>query len=322
MALHTLLGANGTIATALVPVLQAHKEKIRLVSRTPNTVEGAESVSANLLDREQVFHAVEGSDIVYLLVGLKYDAAVWRQEWPVIMKNVIDACKAARAKLIFFDNAYMYGKVDGLITEDTPYQPCSEKGKARAEVAAMLQKEMKEGSIKAAIARAVDFYGPGVEDKSAAGILVFANMAKGKKAQWFINPDVPRSYNYTPDAAESLYLISKEESAFGEIWHLPSVQPALTGRQFITIAARHMNASGKVAVLPKWFLKMLGWINPFLKEAYEMNYQDEFPFRFDSSKFEKKFNFTPTPYEEAIRRTADWFKQKSEKKPLSVKPAD
>src|SRR5690349_2758686 len=116
MALHTLLGANGTIATALVPVLQAHKEQIRLVSRTPKTVEGAESISANLLDREQVFQAVEGSAIVYLLVGLQYEAAVWRKEWPIIMGNVIDACKASQAKLIFFDNAYMYGKVDGVIT--------------------------------------------------------------------------------------------------------------------------------------------------------------------------------------------------------------
>lgn len=312
MALHTLLGANGTISTALVPVLQAHNEQIRLVSRKPSFIEGAESIPANLLDREQVFHAVEGSDIVYLLVGLEYKAAVWQKEWPVIMRNVIDACKAAQAKLIFFDNAYMYGKVDGVITEETPYRPCSKKGKVRAEVARMLQSEMESGNIKAAIARAVDFYGPGVVDKSAAGILVFANMAKGKKAQWFINADVPRSYNYIPDAAESLYLISKEESAFGEVWHLPSVQPALTGRQFVAIAARHMNASEKITILPKWFLKMLGWINPFLKEAYEMNYQDEFPFRFDSSKFEKRFHLTPTPYDEAIRQTADWFKHKSQ----------
>lgn len=313
MALHTLLGANGTIANALVPVLQEHQEQIRLVSRTAKRVEGTENISANLLDRDQVYRAVEGSDIVYLLVGLQYKAAVWRREWPIIMRNVIDACKAFDAKLVFFDNAYMYGKVGGLITEEIPYRPCSKKGEVRAEVSTMLQNEMREGNIKATIARAVDFYGPGVEDKSAAGILVFANMAKGKKAQWFINPDVPRSYNYTPDAARALYLISQEDSAFGEVWHLPSVRPALTGRQFITIAASYMNASDKVFVIPKWLLKMLGWFNPFLKEVYEMSYQDEFAFQFDSSKFEKKFGFQPTPYDEAIRETAKWFMGKARK---------
>lgn len=309
MGLHTLLGANGTIATALLPVLQSNNEEIRLVSRSPKAVPGAESMAANLLNSEQVLKAVEGSDIVYLLVGLTYEARVWKAEWPVIMQNVIDACKASGAKLIFFDNVYMYGKVDGIMTEETPYRPSSKKGQVRAQIATMLEKEMAAGSIKAAIARAVDFYGPGVKEKSAAGILVFANMVKGKKAQWFINPDVSRSYNYTPDAAKALYLLSKDESAFGEVWHLPSVQPALTGRAFISIAARHMNASDKVAVLPKWFLKVIGWFNPFMREAYEMNYQDEFPFRFDSSKFERKFGIKPTSYEQAIEETANWFKE-------------
>ena len=29
------------------------------------------------------------------------------------MKNVIDACKQNNSKLVFFDNVYSYGKVDG-----------------------------------------------------------------------------------------------------------------------------------------------------------------------------------------------------------------
>lgn len=44
-----------------------------------------------------------------------------------------------------------------------------------------------------------------------------------------------------------------------------------------------------------------------MHEAYEMNYQDEFPFQFSSAKFEKAFHFTPTPYEQAIKITAGWF---------------
>ena len=69
-----------------------------------------------------------------------------------------------------------------------------------------------------------------------------------------------------------------------------------------------MNASDKGTVLPKWLLKMIGWFNPFMRDAYEMNYQDEFPFLFSSAKFEKAYGFVPTPYEEAIKTTADWFK--------------
>ncbi len=65
MGLHTVLGANGTIADALVPVLQANNEKIRLVSRKPKPVPGAETMVADMLNREQVFAAVKGFEIIY-----------------------------------------------------------------------------------------------------------------------------------------------------------------------------------------------------------------------------------------------------------------
>jgi len=307
MSLHTILGANGTIAQELVPVLLANKENVRLVSRNPKPTEGVETRKADVLDYEQLKIAVEGSTVVYLVIGIQYDHKVWQRDWPVIMRNVIRVCKENSARLIFFDNVYMYGKVEGVITEATPYRPSSKKGKVRAEVARMLEMEMEAGTIDAVIARAVDFYGPGVTDKSAAGVLVFSNMKKGKKAQWFINADVPRSYNYTPDAAKAMYILATQDEALGQIWHLPAVLPALTGREFIQLAATAMKASNKVTVLPKWLLKIIGWFNPFLKEAYEMNYQDAYPFQFSGAKFEKAFNFTPTTYEEGIKKTAEWY---------------
>ena len=73
MAIHTILGANGTIANELIPILQSNAQQIRLVSRNPKKVAGAELIQADILNRDAVIRAVNGSDIVYLLVGLKYD---------------------------------------------------------------------------------------------------------------------------------------------------------------------------------------------------------------------------------------------------------
>jgi nucleoside-diphosphate-sugar epimerase len=308
MALHTLLGANGTIATELVPILLSGNEQVRLVSRTPKPVPGTDTVAADVLNHDQVLNAVKGSDIVYLLVGLQYDHKVWKTSWPVIMRNTIEACKATGAKLIFFDNAYMYGRVDGRITEDTPFKPISRKGRIRAAIDNMLQEEMQAGKIKAVIAKAVDFYGPRCTDKSAAGVMVFDKMKQGKTAQWFINADAPRSFNYTPDAAKALYMLAKNEQAFGQTWHLPAVSPALSGREFVAMAAKYMpGGKNKVQILPKWLIGIIGWFVPFMKEMYEMMYQNQYAFQFDSSKFEKAFQFTPTSYEEGIKATADWF---------------
>src|SRR5450432_4792054 len=160
MTLHTILGANGAIATELTTVLQSNAQKIRLVSRHPKPVEGAEIFQADALNRDQVFRAVKGSDIVYLLVGLEYKKKVWETSWPIIMRNTIDACKATGARLIFFDNVYMYGRVEGRMTESTPFHPYSKKGKLRAELDEMLLSEMKTGKLNAIIAKAADFYGP------------------------------------------------------------------------------------------------------------------------------------------------------------------
>jgi dTDP-D-glucose 4,6-dehydratase len=49
-----------------------------------------------------------------------------------------------------------------------------------------------------------------------------------------------------------------------------------------------------------------------MKELGEMLYQHEFDYRFNSSKFEKAFQFIPTSYEQGIKETAVWFLQNQE----------
>ena len=309
MALHTILGAKGTVATELLPVLQAHGEHIRLVSRHPVPVAGAETRSADFLDAEQTRQAVAGSAIVYLLVGLEYSATVWARDWPVIMRNVIAACQATHAKLIFLDSLYTYGRVTGPITEATPARPVSKKGRILVETENLLLAEMNSGRLAAIITKASDFYGPGVTEKSAAGILVFSRLKKGQTPQWAVNANVPRTYTYTPDIGQALYILSQHPEAFNQTWILPAASPTPTGREFIALAAKYMPMPGKtkVQVVPKWVFGLMGLFIPFLKEAHEMLYQDENGYVLDSSRFEKTFNFTPTSYEEGVKATAAWY---------------
>ena len=308
MALHTILGANGTIGKELVPILQENKQSIRLVSRSAKPIAGAESITADLLNKEQIIKAVAGSDMVYLLAGIEYNRNVWKRDWPVIMQNVIDACKAANAPLIFFDSVYPYGIPQGnVINEETPFAPRSVKGQLRAALDTMLLNEMKAGNMKIIIARAADFYGPRATDKSAPGILVFSRMKKKQTPQWLVNPNVPRSLTYTPDAAKAIYILSQHPDAFNTTWMLPTAQPAPTGKQFIALAAKYMGGKAKPQVLPKWLIGVIGWFNLPMKEMHEMLYQDEFGYVLDSSKFEKTFGFVPTSYEEGVKKTAEWY---------------
>jgi nucleoside-diphosphate-sugar epimerase len=307
MSLHTILGAGGAIANELLPVLMEAKENIRIVARHPKQIIGVESVVADLSDAAQTLEAVKGSTIVYLLVGLEYDYKVWQEKWPHIMTNTIEACKATGAKLIFFDNVYMYGKVNGKMTEETPFNPCSKKGVLRAAIVDQLLKEIKSGALTGLIARSADFYGTSATKTSVPNMLVFDNFSKGKKAQWLADAQLPHSYTYIPDAGKALYLLAKDETAFNQTWHLPTHSNPLTGAQFIALAAEAMHQPNKFSVLSKFMIRLAGLFIKPIKESYEMIYQSDSIYLFDSTKFEKHFQFTPTSYEEGIKETAKYY---------------
>jgi nucleoside-diphosphate-sugar epimerase len=306
--MHTILGAGGAIGTDLVRELAHARQQVRLVGRNPELVEGAtEVIPADVSDLDQTVRAVAGSTIVHLVVGLKYDLKIWRELWPRIMNNAMEACKRAKAKLIFFDNVYMYGKVSGRMTEETAFNPCSKKGEIRAQIANTLLDEVRSGRLTAMIARSADFYGPQART-GVTNILVFDKFAKGATASWLVNDSVPHSYTYTPDAAKSLVLLADTESAWNQTWHVPTASNPPTGKEFIQMAAKEFGVAPKYRILSRPLIRLAGFFDSDIRESYEMLYQSEAEYLFDSAKFSKAFTFQPTSYTEGIRRTASAYK--------------
>ena len=301
--MQTILGSSGIIGTELAKALTQYTDKIRLVSRNPKRVNPNDQlVVADLTDASQVLSAVEGSEVVYLTVGLQYKIGVWQTQWPIIMRNVIDACKTNKSKLVFFDNVYAYGSVKGWMKEDTLVNPSSKKGEVRAQIAQMIMSEVERGHLDAIIARAADFYGPNTL-LSFATVTVFHNLKKGKTAQWFIDANKKHSMTYTPDAGKATAILGNTASAYNQIWHLPTYKNFLTGKEFIDVAAKAFNVEPKYMVLKKWLIQMVGYFVPVVKESYEMLYQNEYDYLFDSTKFERAFDFKPTSYKDGIMAT-------------------
>ena len=225
------------------------------------------------------------------------------------MSNAIEACKRAGAKLIFFDNVYMYGKVSGPMTEETPFNPCSKKGEIRAKIATTLINEWKSGALTGMIARSADFYGPDTRN-GVPNLLVFEPFAQKKKASWLVNDSVPHSFTYTPDAAKSLVQLAERASAWNQTWHVPTTPNPLTGKEFVALAAKEFGVAPKYRVLSRPMLRVAGWFDPLVAESYEMLYQSDSPYLFDSSKFAREFGFAGTPYADGIRTTAASFNRR------------
>ena len=300
--MQTILGANGTIGQVLAKELLSYTDKIRLVSRNPRKVnESDELFPADLSNPEMVDKAVEGSEVVYLVVGLDYKLNIWEEKWPKLMKAVLDACIKYNSRLVFFDNVYMYD-INAIphMTEESSINPSSRKGEVRRQIAQMILDDIKAGRLLALIARSADFYGPDNE-KSVVMEIGYKNLKKDKRANWFINADKKHSFTFTPDAAKATALLGNTVDAFNQVWHLPTDKNALTGREFFDLFARELKVKSRVLVMPMWLIKLMGLFVPVLKEMPEMMYQYDRDYFFDSSKFDKRFKFNATTYQEGVR---------------------
>jgi nucleoside-diphosphate-sugar epimerase len=307
--MQTILGANGIIANEIAKELhRSFTKDIRLVSRNPKKINDTdELISADLLNARQTAAAVKGSEIVYLAAGLPYNSKIWKDQWPVIMRNVIDACKIYHAKLVFFDNVYMYGKVKGNMTEETPFKAVSIKGKVRGEIAQMLLDEIKNNQIPAMICRAPEFYGPR-NTQSGTNATIFEKIKADKKSQVLIQDSTLRTLIYTPDAGKATALLGNTVDAYNQTWHLPCDTKRLTTKEFIDLCSVIRGDELKYTILKKWMVYLAGIFNPFVKEIIELLYQWEDDYLFDCSKFNKRFpEFKTTTLSDGIKEIFNEF---------------
>jgi nucleoside-diphosphate-sugar epimerase len=298
--MQTILGANGTIALELSKQLPQYTNKIRQVSRNPKKVNATdETMSADFLNYDQTEKAVAGSEVAYLLAGLPYKTSLWQEQWPKLMKNVIDACKKHNTKLVFFDNVYAYGLVKGVMREDTPFNPTSKKGEVRAKIATMLLDEIKGGNLNGMIVRGADFYGPHAL-LSLTYQMVTTKLKEKKSSQWIGDIKKIHTFTYTPDAGKATAILGNTPSAYNQTWHALTSKEKMTGEQYVKIATELMSRPNKAQALPKFGVQLLGLFIPVLREFVEMMYQYENDYLFDSSKFEKAFNIQATDYKVGI----------------------
>lgn len=308
----TILGAGGAIGIELAKALKTYTTDIRLVSRNPKKINPDDELfPADLTLREDVFKAIESSEIVYVTVGFAYNTKVWQKLWPTFIKNVIDACIQHNAKMVFFDNVYAIGG-DNVkhITEESPISPSSKKGEVRAEVDKLILDAIENRKLNAIIARSADFFGE-VKATSMSMNLIYDNLNKGKKAQWLCDAKKVHNMSYTPDLAKGTAMLGNTQDAYNQIWNLPTDSEKITGEGWVNLFAKEMNASNKYQVLPNWVLKVLSLFIPLMKELPEMNYQYDRDYFFDSSKFNKRFNYTPTKNAIAVKQTIEQLTKKN-----------
>jgi len=310
--LHVVLGASGGVGAAAVRELAARGRRVRAVSRSGKgeSPAGVEWAAGDLARPEQAREVCRDAAVVYMCANAPYNE--WPRRFPPLLDGAIAGAGAAGARLIFADNLYAYPPTDQPLTEEMPWAPVTRKGRVRKAMDETLMAAHASGQVRAAIARASDYYGPH-GPTSATGERFFGQLIAGRPVEWIGRLDVPHALSYLGDFARGLAILGEREEALGQVWHIPAAE-ALTGRQFITLAAEVAGVPPRMTRVSPLMLRAAGLFSPMIREMVEMAYEFEGPYLLDGGKFARAFadaGYAPTPHREALAATIAWYRSRS-----------
>lgn len=302
--LHVVFGA-GSLGSTVMRQLLAAGHRVRAVSRSGRAaVDGAEIFKADAMDPKQARDACAGAASIYNCAAPPYTD--WPRQYPALQAGLVEGAAAAGAVFVSAENVYVYGLVNGPMTEDTPINPCSRKGELRARMHEELMAAHRAGKVRVAVGRGPDYYGPEAAQTTVYGETVFYPALAGKAAQIFGKPDALHTWCYSDDFARGLVTLGTREEAVGKVWHMPC-PPALTQRQMLDLIYAAAGHKTKFTALPPVMGKILGWFIPVMRELAEMQYQwlNDYDYRCD--RFLAAFGGEPVQHAEGVKRTLAWF---------------
>jgi nucleoside-diphosphate-sugar epimerase len=307
--LHVVFGF-GQVGSALAARLAELGLPVRVVSRNrpSELLDGVDWRAADATDADAATDASKGAAVVYQCLNAPYTD--WPERFPPLQRGVLAAAERNGALLVSLENIYGYGPTAGKpMTEDLPLSATTVKGRTRAAMTQELLDAADAGRVRIAIGRASDFFGAGVTE-SSLGERVFANAVAGKRADFVGNPNLPHTYSYIPDMAAGLATLGTDERAVGGVWHLPGPE-TVTTRELLGLVAADVGHPVGVRVLPKLAVRVLGLLNPTIRELVELSYEFEQPFVLDTSKYESTFGTSATPLKAAVSATVNWYRERN-----------
>jgi nucleoside-diphosphate-sugar epimerase len=299
---HVVFGA-GPVGLSIAEAVRRRGNSVRVVSRSGRASgpTSADVVAADATDPASARAVSAGARFVYQVMAPPYPQ--WVDRFPALQAGVVDAAEHAGARLISFENTYMYGDTGGgAFTEDSPHQASTRKGRLRADMARQLAEAERQGRVQVLTGRASDYFGPTAGARSQLGSRVVPAARQGGAAQVLGNPDQPHTYTYVPDIGTALVALTDHDDAFGRTWHLPN-PPTITTREAIDLLFQAAGTRPRLRAAPRAILRLMGLFNADVRELHEMLYQFEQPHIIDSSRITHTYDLHATPWSQAAEET-------------------
>src|SRR5215207_1459573 len=244
---HVVLG-TGAIGRAIMEELIERGESVRMVNRSGKMDEApadVEVVASDLYDQSRVREVTRNAQVVYQASQPNYNQ--WPEKFPLLQKSIIEGLVDNAAKLVLVENLYMYGDTHGKpMTEDTPHNAHTRKGRVRGEISTAAFNAHKDGRVRVTAARGGNFFGPWGTD-STMGARAFYPLLRGKPAQLIGRTDVPHSHTYIKDFGIALVILGERDEADGQAWHVPNDQPGMTQGELVRMFAEEAGLEPKMS---------------------------------------------------------------------------
>jgi nucleoside-diphosphate-sugar epimerase len=318
MSLQLVVGA-GHIGALLAARLVERGDSVRVATRSGTPVPGCESVALDAADSAALTAAAAGVATIFLVTNPPY--WTWATAWPPVFAAAIEAARASGARLVIMGNLYAYGPTRTPMGEDSPLLTTETKGLVRKAGWLAAKEASDRGEIWLSEVRASDYFGPGVGGTAHLGASFFGALRASRTAKVVGDPDAAHSWSYLPDIVSTLVAAADAgvgagadagvgaganadgARRSGRVWIVPS-----TTRTFRDVAADTNTLYGSHGKVSPWgdgLLRLIGVFSRLIREVRASSYQFTDTFVVDSSRTEAELGVHASPWDEALRVTAE-----------------
>jgi nucleoside-diphosphate-sugar epimerase len=295
-----ILGANGRLGRVVAKAFIDAGYEVRAITRNgkvPAELKGATAVAGDGLDRDALIRATQGVDIIFN--GLNPIYTEWVKCMPMA-ENVMAACRANGALHLAPGNVYNFGSpIPAVISEDTPFQPTTEKGRIRVAMEDLFRREAEAGRVRTILLRAGDFFG-GTGSGSWFDLVVAAKMNKGI----YTAPgpvDLVHEWAYLPDLAKAFVGLAQSLDKLGSYEALNFPGHAVTDREIKAAAEKALGRPLKMTSMAWWVLRAGSPFVAMWREIVSMSYLRFEPHQLASARLEGIIGVIPhTPLDQAV----------------------
>ena len=307
-----ILGARGRLGLAATRAFAEAGWQVYAQMRpgaTGPAMAGVHWISALAEDTPALAARSQGAQVVVHAMNPAYTHRAWRKHAQALMDAAIEVTRTLGATLVLPGSVYNYGRsMPPVLREDTPQTALDFKGRMRIQLEQRLQIATQDGTMRAIVLRAGDFFGSGAG--SWLDLAIAKHLIRGR-ITWPGPLGVSRPWAYLPDLARTLVRVAEERHRLLPFDTLHFAGQQVTAQQWIqvltTVAVEQGwaadPASVRVGQLPWPLLRVAGLVMPTFAALADVRYLWSTPHGLDNTRLRALIGEEPhTPFEQAVRR--------------------